>query len=180
MASRKDDWHEEKAPLIDNIGKYIVFFGILFFLMILSIIPLHFGILNDMRPPFMLMAIYYWAIYRPQVMSTIMVFCFGLALDLLLHTPFGLTAAIFVLALFVTKAQRRFLNGQSFIMVWWGYCLVSSGAAFLHWAAFSILYFELMPYENSIASTLLGICLFPFIMRPMHLSNSMFHKHDMH
>jgi len=167
----KPDWQENGTPLlIHQIGRYSPFFGLLLLFFFLSIVPLQFGKIDDIRPPFLLMGIYYWSIYRPQTLSAPMVFSLGLLIDVITALPLGQTALLFLIAQWLTKTQRVFLFNQSFLLTWWGFCLLVSGINLMNWALFSLFHFKLVDFSPVIASTALGIMVFPFMIHPLYLS----------
>lgn len=139
----------------------------------LSVIPMQAGGIDDIRPPFLLMAIYYWTIFRPRLLSPVAVFLIGLVIDLVTALPLGMTALVFTAVQWVTRTQRKFLIGQSFIVIWWGFLLMAFAAALLHWGLFCLLHFTLMPVQPVLMGALLGVCTFPLVALPLYLVHRM-------
>ncbi len=78
---------------------------------------------GEVAPPLALIAVYYWAIHRPDLFRPSMAFLIGLLNDVLHFLPIGLSAMLFVGAHQLVFSQRRFFAGHSFFMMWWGFAL---------------------------------------------------------
>src|SRR5271154_2136448 len=63
--------------------------------------------LGAVAPPLALMAVYYWAIHRPDLLRPWMVFVIGFLNDAVHDMPLGLSALLFVAAHQVVFRQRR-------------------------------------------------------------------------
>ncbi len=117
----------------------------------------------DIKAPLFLMGLYYWSIYRPTLIRPWMAFIAGMASDLLGGLPLGLNASVYLLAQWVVTDQRRFLMGQSFVMIWFGFFILSLFTSFLQWLVFGFVNF-LWPFPKSLGfSILFGMALFPLV-----------------
>lgn len=112
----------------DNVSFASFFWGSVPFLMILALIfitlipgQLPFKAVN---PPFPLIAIFFWAVFRPDALSAGVIFFAGLMVDLLTGVPIGAHAFLYVLVFSLSKSQRRFLMGQGFVMLWFSFLLI--------------------------------------------------------
>ncbi|MES2728525.1 MAG: rod shape-determining protein MreD [Pseudomonadota bacterium] len=76
-----------------------------------------------LRPSFTFICIFYWALYRPRLIPFGLVFVMGIIFDAVAGTLLGLHALIWMGCLLVLRSQRRFLMGQSFMVVWVTYAL---------------------------------------------------------
>lgn len=141
-----------------------VLFALVTALLVLSSFPLHAGGFGEVRPAFMLIAVYYWSTLKPDVLSPLSAFIIGIVLDLLAGYPLGVQALVFVLAQWTTRGQRKFLMGQPFAVMWAGFALVAGVAAVLQWALFSLFYFETMDVRAVLASALLTCLVFPVVV----------------
>lgn len=74
--------------------------------------------------PFFMIAIYYWSIFNPRALNPLFVFLCGLLIDSITLAPLGLNAFIFILLQRFIISQRRFLMGQSFMILWLSFNLV--------------------------------------------------------
>ncbi|NBC96995.1 MAG: rod shape-determining protein MreD [Deinococcus-Thermus bacterium] len=95
-----------------------------------------FAVLVDLAPrpaggggglaPFLTLAIvYFWSVYRPDLMTYAAVFTVGLVYDVLSGQPLGATALALLLGRGVLIARHRFFYAKSFSVIW---------ALFLLWA----------------------------------------------
>ncbi len=102
-----------------DIGLRIsVSYIMIFLLFILSIVSVSHPFAGLIKAPFFLMTIYYWGIYRPTLIPAWLVFIAGCIMDFLSGFPIGLNAFIFLVVQWSVIDQRRFLMGQSFLVVW--------------------------------------------------------------
>jgi len=150
-------------------GRWALALAVLVVLLALSALPLEIAHLGEVRPAFMLMAVYYWTILRPSPFLPLAVFVIGLVLDLLSAHPFGMHALIFVAAQWISSGQRRFFLGQSFLVVWAGFALIALGAGLVQWGLFSLFNMSLLSMKAMLISVLLSTLLFPLLVWPLSL-----------
>lgn len=118
-------------------------------------------VLEVSAPSFMLMGIYYWSVYRPTLLPDWMVFLLGALKDFIVGIPIGFSSLLFVSVNWGVRAQRRFLYGQSFAMLWLGYTLISLfHALILLITSFFMHGSEMVMFDWKMM--LCGIILFPF------------------
>lgn len=115
----------------------------------------HFGLVG---PALALMAVFYWSIFRADLMSMASAFAIGLVVDLLSGGPLGLNALILLLTHELGVSQRRVFMGSSFFVNWWAFSMVAFGAAVIGWALASLLHWHLSPPGPVVAQ--LGLSLF--------------------
>ena len=108
-------------------------------LAILGIVPLHAPSFAQVAPMLVLASLYYWAIYRPQMMPLILVFLLGLFHDILTGSPLGVNTLAYLAAYGLVAGQRRVFLGKSFGVVWWGFMLVAGAVEGLRWVLISAL-----------------------------------------
>lgn len=130
-------------------------------LILLGAVPLNIAGYDTMMPLWALIAVYYWTIYRPDLMPAWAVFLLGLLQDLLGGGPVGLTALILVLMQSYCLSQRRAFATRSFLIGWLGFMLVAGGAAALAWAISSLYYLTLFRPDSSLAELALTIAVYP-------------------
>jgi rod shape-determining protein MreD len=130
-------------------------------LMLLSAFPFNFWHMASVRPAFLLMAVYHWAVFRPQTLSPLAAFVAGILLDLLTAGPLGLNGLTLVSVQWFTKTQRRFLIGQSFLVLWLCFFLIALGAYTFQWAMFSLFSLALSPVRPMLAGAVITGLFFP-------------------
>ncbi|MDY6407457.1 MAG: hypothetical protein SPL08_01970 [Pseudomonadota bacterium] len=69
--------------------------------------------------------IFYFAIFRPELMNIFALFSLGLFADLINQTPLGVLPFIFILLFFVARFNRLFLKELSFRSLWLFFSLCS-------------------------------------------------------
>jgi rod shape-determining protein MreD len=117
----------------------------------------------DVAPALPLIGIYYWVVFRPDLMPRILVFVIGLFQDALIGAPFGLSAMVYLLVHAFVLNQRRFLVGKPFWVFWSGFAIVAPAAETLTWLIVSTLRGAVLPYDVVLASIGLTVVLFPAI-----------------
>jgi rod shape-determining protein MreD len=165
-----DGW---QGSVVGVLGRWLMTGLLIFLLLVLSSFPFKLGHFGEIRPSFMLMAVYYWAIMRPATLSPIATFIVGLAFDLMGGFPLGLNALTLVLAQWVTRSQRKFLLGQSFIVIWMGLALVSLGAGLLQWLLYAGFHreFDIGALRPILMSVIMTAAVFPLIVLPLAAFN---------
>lgn len=165
-----DGWQES---LFGALGRFLLTFLAIFLLLVLSTFPFSIGHFGEIRPSFLLMAIYYWAIMRPSTLPPLATFAIGIAYDLMSGFPLGLNAMTLVVAQWLTRTQRKFLLGQSFVVIWMGLMLVSLGAGLLQWLLYSLFYwhFDFSSIRAVLMSVVMTAAIFPLIVLPLSAFN---------
>ncbi|HET8727657.1 MAG TPA: rod shape-determining protein MreD [Alphaproteobacteria bacterium] len=133
-------------------------------LVLIGVMPFQLPLYGAVAPALPLIAIYYWAVHRPDLMPFTVVFGVGLLHDVLTAAPLGLNAAIFLVAHWLVIGQRRFLVGRSFLVLWWGFATIATLAAAMEWLAHSIYAATPMPGEPLVFRGLITIALFPAVV----------------
>ena len=149
---------------------------------LLAVLPFGVPRLAVVTPFFALIVVYYWSVYRPDLLPVWAVFLLGLCQDVLTGAPTGLVALVLVLVHALAVSQRRVLLGQTFAVEWAGFLLVAGGATTLAWLLASLWHTALlgpMPFAIQASFTValypLGAWLLAFsarLARPAGLSPS--------
>lgn len=106
---------------------------VLFFLLLINLVPLPVPVLGSLNPAFVLMGVYYWAVYRPTLLPPLLCFGAGLLMDILSGGPLGINALVFVAVQWIVRSQRRFLMGQPYLVMWFIFAPVALGAGLTQW-----------------------------------------------
>ncbi len=154
---------ESSWPGIDRLARALIPTLSTLVLVIIAQLPLAVPYLDRVTPALALIAVYYWSIYRPDLLPAVVVFAIGLIQDLLSGTPVGLTALVLLLVHGIVVSQRRVFLGMTFLVEWWGFLLVASGAAAFAWLAASLLFATLLPPGPVAAQWLLTVGLYPLL-----------------
>ena len=132
-------------------------------LVLLTTIPLYIPGYAPTAANFVLMAVFYWGVHRPDLLSPATAFLLGLLQDILVGMPPGMNALVLVLVRAVGVSQNRVFLNRSFLLLWWGFGLVASAAAFVVWllsVALNLTMIDPLPIVFQAAIT---TALFPFI-----------------
>lgn len=130
-------------------------------LVVAGVIPWHIPEIGWVMPTLALMAVYYWAIHRPDLFPASGVFAIGLLQDALSGAPFGLNALLFLIAYGVAGSQRVLFNGKSFLVVWWGFMMLAVGIAALEWIAMLVIHRAPISPGPAIFAYLMSVALYP-------------------
>ncbi len=87
-------------------------------LLLLSALPGNITALTSILAALPLLALFYWTLTRPGRLSLVFIMCAGLLQDVLLSTPFGLNAVLWVLFRLLIVTQRKQIVGQGFVVAW--------------------------------------------------------------
>jgi len=157
-----------KAPFSVRLGRALrsTIPGLLLLLCIfVAALPTGVPQFADVTPFLSLMAVYYWSIYRPDLMPIYVVFAAGLVQDVVSGTPIGLMALVLVLVHGVGVSQRRVFLGKSFPVEWWGFGLVTLGAGIVAWVLASVYFAFLIDPKSVAVQALLTIAVYPLVTR---------------
>jgi len=103
-------------------------------------VPWHLPQFAGVVPLLPMIGIYYWSLYRPDLMMPWVAFLIGLINDIALGGPIGISSLVFLGIQGMTSSQRRFFNGKSFLMVWSGFALLAAGGVLIQLTLSSILF----------------------------------------
>jgi rod shape-determining protein MreD len=78
--------------------------------------------------------VYFWSLYRPDLLAPGAVFVTGLVYDALAGLPLGLSALALLLARYVMVSHQRFFVAKSFLVVWCCFVLLAVAVEGLRWA----------------------------------------------
>jgi len=129
--------------------------------MLVSIQPIHIPGYTAVAPAFTLMAVYYWTIYRPDLLPALALFIVGTAQDLLSGGLPGVTPLAVLLTRASRLGQRRHFVNRPFPFIWAGFTILSVGAMFFLWALHSLLAAELLDFRSTVFRAVLTISLDP-------------------
>jgi rod shape-determining protein MreD len=114
-----------------------------------------------LTPAFTLMAVYHWAIYRPDLLPPVALFAIGVGCDLLCGGPPGLTPLLLLISRAAVLRCRRWFINRTFAYVWAGFSVLSGAAIFGMWALNCALSWRLFSVDDSVFRAALTITLFP-------------------
>jgi rod shape-determining protein MreD len=148
---------------MDTWVRHMVPISVTLFLLLLTAIPTHLPGFAGVAPVLPLMGVYYWAIYRPDLLPAWAAFLVGVLYDILAGTPLGVHALVLLLVQGVAAGQRRFFLGKSFMVAWWAFGLLAAGSAGLSWILVAILSGQILDPRPVLFQYVLTLGLFPLL-----------------
>lgn len=148
---------------MDVIARSLTPFLLTLAFVVLAQVPLHIPGFTQVAPIVSLMAVYHWAIYRPDLLPAVAVFFVGLLHDALSGMPFGINAAVFVIVHMVVMSQQVFFQGKSFPVIWLGFSLVAGGAMGLTWLLNALFFAAITPLDVVAVQYLVTVGAFPVL-----------------
>ncbi len=132
------------------------------FLILLVATPTRLPGFASIAPQLPLVAIYYWAIYRPDLLRPWAAFVLGAIADVIGGTPLGVSSLVFLAVQGVAGSQRRIL-GRSFLMAWWGFALTAAGCVVLEWIMSSLVIQKILPVRAAAFQYLMTLSIYPLL-----------------
>jgi rod shape-determining protein MreD len=132
-------------------------------LAMLSVMPLRFPDYAAVAPLLTLAGVYYWIIYRPDLMPPTAIFLCGATLDLLSGAPLGVAALVFLLTRVIVLPQRRFFVDRLFPFVWGGFTLLAGAAIAFLWLLGSVLAGTMLDMRVATLQWVLTVASFPAV-----------------
>lgn len=148
---------------LEETGRLLMPHFLLVSLLMLCVMTLPFLPAGAMKPQLVLMAVYYWAIYRPTLLPLVYCFTLGVLIDVLTGMPVGINALILVLTHWIVRDQRRFLMGQLYSTIWAVFGFVAIASIFVQWALCGLVNLHWGPLLPVFTGALVSMFLFPFI-----------------
>ncbi|MCW8916572.1 MAG: rod shape-determining protein MreD [Magnetovibrio sp.] len=148
---------------LDLIVRGITPFVLTLMLVVLGQVPLHIPGFAEVAPLLPLMAVYHWAIYRPELLPGVAVFFAGILQDALSGMPFGVNTLVFVVMHMVVMGQSTFFLGKSFLIVWLGFAMVAAVATIMTWTLTAIFFSAFATVDAAFAQFVITVGLFPIL-----------------
>jgi rod shape-determining protein MreD len=134
-------------------------------LVLVGAVPLHVPGLQSVAPSLPMIAVFYWALNRPDLMPPAAAFGVGLIQDILSGAPIGSTAAIFVLLHAGLQSQRGFFHGKPFPILWLGFAVAAIAAALFCWVLMMATTLNLLDGRAVLLQAVTTIGCFPIVFR---------------
>lgn len=152
---------------LDTVARQITPFGLTMAFTLLSALPLRVAGLGAAGPMWTIMSLYYWALYRPDLMPAVAVFVVGVMVDALSGAPLGVNALVFLMVHRLVVTQRRFFYGKPFAIVWLGFALVAAGAFAAAWLLTSLWHGTILDQRSLVFRYTVTLGLFPLVFRAL-------------
>ncbi len=128
---------------------------------LLDLVPLPDAAPSSLAPFLTVCVVYFWTVFRPDLLPPLTVFVIGVVLDATGGLPLGLTALCLLLARALLLPSQRFLLRQPFPVVWAGFLLFVLAVAALRWLLASLFWVRVFPPEPSLLEAALTFACYP-------------------
>ena len=131
--------------------------------LIVDVLPVPAASPDTVMPALLVCVIFFWTIYRPDLLGIVSIFVLGFLLDAVAGLPLGLSAFVFLAVRNVLMPQERFLATTSFIVIWASFVIAASAVLGLRWLVASAWWghlFELRPVVVELAFT---VAIYPLV-----------------
>lgn len=165
-------WSYYTTPIIQQSAVFVTIVA----LMLLGTVNYQLIHLSTFVPLFSLMAVFYWGIHFSDALSKWTVLILGLIQDMLYGTPIGTTSFLLLILYAILQSQRRYLQRESFPIVWLLFLLTAIVYACLEWVVYSLYWWDILPMLELSVKTALSILLYPLIHMCFYRLHMMFLK----
>ncbi len=148
---------------LDQAIRHLLPLSLTLVLIFLNALPTRLPGFAQVAPLLPLIGVYYWSIFRPELMPPSVAFGLGLLYDIIGGLPLGVSSLIFLATQGLTASQRRFFHGKPFRIAWWGFGLVGIGAFTLQWILASMLIGHLLELRAVMFEFLLTLLAYPVL-----------------
>jgi rod shape-determining protein MreD len=131
---------------------------------LLSVAPLRMPDGLTVTPSLSLMAVYYWTIYRPDLMPSALIFLIGAVQDIVSGAYLGLTPLLLLGAYSFALSQRRLFLGKPFALAWGGFFLVVLATTIVTWIIVSLVARTPVPFLQPALQFATTLLLFPLVV----------------
>lgn len=132
---------------------------------LLSFVPISQIFSADLAPAYGLMAVYYWAVQRPEVFPPYAVFVLALLYDLLSAGPLGLWTLVYLIVYGIVVSQRLLFVGRAFSLFWLGFLVTAMAAGVLGWMLASLYFGEPLSPGPVLIQMAATVALFPLFAK---------------
>ena len=149
---------------MDSTARRFVPFGVTLMLMLFAMTPTYIPGLSHITPMYALMAVYFWSIYRPDLLGYGATFSIGVLEDMLSGAPLGSGALILLLCQRTVFSQQKFFNNKSFGVIWLAFAVVAAGAGLLRWVCVGLVATSgFTPAGQMLTAYLLTVAMYPIV-----------------
>ncbi len=148
---------------LDGTARDLAPFGLTVLLIIFGMVPLGIPNFAPVMPALGVIAVFYWLVYRPNLMPAWAVFLVGLIQDLLGGGALGVGVFVLLVVYAALMGQRRYLAQASFVLVWLAFLPVAAGAFVLTWLFNSLIADVLLAPGPAAYQYLSTVAFYPII-----------------
>ncbi len=139
-------------------------------LMVIFTLPVNLPYLNLMPLVIAASAVYYWSIYRPELMPIGAVFIIGMVHDFFSDGPLAVVALALLALHLVTLTQRETLAGRSFLVIWLGFVLMAPILPVMLWVILMLYHGQILHPSPFFFVYFAAILIFPLIAEVFNIA----------
>ncbi len=151
-------WHR-----LDEAARAVSPFAVTVLLALFSVIPQRAPDIAPVMPALVLIAVYFWSVFRPDLMPFWAIFLVGVVQDLLTGIPLGAGIVPLLLVHGYIGTQRRFFASATMPMLWIVFALVAAVALALTWVLSCLVLGALVDPTNAALQYLTTIAAYPCV-----------------
>ena len=126
-------------------------------------IPVGVPLLNNVRPDFGLICVYFWVLHRPDLFNLFSIVFLGI-LDMAVSSALpGASLFAYLMMYVLIYNTQRFFNAKPFVVIWYGFIALSLVTLLAKWLVVSIYYSRFLPLSMLILGYLIGVALYPLV-----------------
>jgi rod shape-determining protein MreD len=148
---------------LDGTARNLLPFAATVLLILLGMVPLGVPGFGPVMPALGVIAVFFWLVYRPDLMPAWVVFLIGLFQDLLGGGALGVGVFVLLVVYAALVGQRRYLAQASFFLVWLAFLPVAAGAFVLTWLFNGLIADALLAPGPAVAQYLSTIVFYPVV-----------------
>ncbi len=148
---------------LDGTARNLTPFAFTVLLIVFGMVPLGVPNFGPIMPALGVIAVFFWLVYRPDLMPAWAVFLVGLIQDLLGGGALGVGVFVLLVVYAVLVGQRRYLAQANFFLVWLAFVPVAAGAFFLTWLFNSLISDTLLASGPAVSQYLSTVVFYPII-----------------
>ena len=162
--------------LIDSQIRRAVPFLLTLFFVLLEAIRVPVPGFYMVTPAFALMALFYWTAVRAHSLPPVAVFALGLVADIVTGSAFGTNVLLFLLVHVCVRSQGDILEGNNFLFLWAGFCVVAMAVTLTNWAFEAVINGPVVNPNPALARLVLSAIIYPPVAAVLGLFNRMLPK----
>ncbi len=119
---------------------------------------------KEVAPWFSLAGVWYWSLYRPDLLPVWVIFFIGFLQDFLhIGVPYATHALILIMGHLLVIHQRRYIIVQPFMINWLLFIIFAGLCIVGRWMIAIMLEFTIFPFQGLITSFLITLGSFPLL-----------------
>lgn len=148
---------------LDSTARSLAPFALTVLLIVFGMVPLGVPNFAPIMPALGVIAVFFWLVYRPDLMPAWAVFLIGLVQDLLGGGALGVGVFVLLVVYAALAGQRRYLAQANFFLVWLAFLPVAAGAFVLTWLFNSLIVDALLAPGPAAFQYLSTVAFYPAI-----------------